>query len=95
MSDHSEAERGRLAQSVLDNTVYAESYALIEESLTRVWRDSRDAKEREEVHQLLRMLDKTKALIESVMRTGKLAEAEIKRKQSLAERAMGTLRRVG
>ena len=92
MSDFDEAQRGQLAQSILDNPVYADSYKQIEDSLTRVWRESRDAKEREEVHQLLRMLDKTKNIIESVMRTGKLADAEIKRKQSLAERTIGRFR---
>ena len=88
MSDYNDAQRGQLAQSVLDNSVYADSYKQIEDSLTRVWRDSRDVKEREEVHQLLRMLDKTRNILESVMRTGKLAEAEIKRKQSLADRVL-------
>ena len=88
MSDFDEAQRGQLAQAVLDNSVYADSYAQIESAMTRLWRDSRDPKEREEIHQKLLMLDKVKGLIESVMRTGKLAEAEIKRKQSLAERVL-------
>lgn len=92
MSDFNEAQRGQLAQSILDNPVYADSFTQIEDSLTRVWRESRDVKEREEVHQLLRMLDKTRNILESVMRTGKLADAEIKRKQSLAERVATRIR---
>ena len=88
MSDFDEAQRGQLAQAVLGTSVYADSYAQIESAMARLWRDSRDPKEREEIHQKLLMLDKVKGLIESVMRTGKLAEAEIKRKQSLAERVL-------
>lgn len=92
MSDYSEAQRGQLAQAVLDNPAYSESYALIESEITRKWRDSRDKDEREQLHLLLRMLDKARNVLESTMRTGKLAEAEIARKKTLAERV--GLRRV-
>ncbi|OGT56291.1 MAG: hypothetical protein A3E01_06995 [Gammaproteobacteria bacterium RIFCSPHIGHO2_12_FULL_63_22] len=86
MSDFDEAQRGQMAQSVLDNAVYADSYALIEGGLTRAWRDSRDPSEREEIHQKLLMLDKVKNLLESVMRTGQLAEDKIRQQKSQAER---------
>ena len=86
MSLEREAERGRQAQAVIDNPVYAESYGLIEQEITRKWRDSRDASEREELHRLLKMLDKARTVLESTMRSGRVAEAEIQRKRSLAER---------
>lgn len=86
MSDQHEAERGRLAQAVLDNPVYAESYGLIEAEITRKWRESRDKDEREQLHMLLRMLDKARNVLESTMRAGKLADAEIERKQTLMQR---------
>lgn len=89
MSDLKDAERGQLAQMVLDNSVYAESYGLIEAELTRKWRESRDSAEREQIHMLLRMLDKVKNVMESTMRRGEIAASEIVRKRTLAERVMG------
>lgn len=86
MSDVIAAQRGQLARQVLENPVYAESYALIEQELTRLWRESRDASEREQLHQLLRMLDKARAVLERTMRDGKVAAKELQRKQTLAER---------
>ena len=86
MSDEQEAIRGRLAQDVLDNPVYAESYGMIEQEIMAKWRDSRDALEREELHRLLKMLSKARNVIESAMRTGQLAAAELERKRTLADR---------
>jgi hypothetical protein len=50
------------------------------------WRDSRDAAEREELHRLLKMLTKARNVLESTMRTGQLASAELERKRTLADR---------
>lgn len=86
MTDQAQAERGRQAQAVLDNPIYAESYGLIETEITRKWRESRDKDEREQLHLLLRMLDKARNVLESTMRAGKLAEAELERKQTLMQR---------
>ena len=86
MSDEQEAIRGRLAQDVLDNPVYAESYGMIEQEIMPKWRDSRDALEREELHRLLKMLSKARNVLESTMRTGQLAMAELERKRTLADR---------
>jgi hypothetical protein len=86
MTDFQEAQRGQFAQSVLDNPVYADSYALIEREVMNKWRDSRDASEREELHRFLRALTKARAVLEATMRTGKLAAAELERKRSLPER---------
>lgn len=86
MSDYDEAQRGQLAQQVLDNPVYAQSYGLIESELVRKWKESRDPVEREQLHQLLRMLEKARNVIESTMRSGKVAAAEIERKRSLLDR---------
>lgn len=86
MSDAEDVERGRLADSVLNNRVYAESYDLIERELIRIWQESRNKDEREELHQLQRMLSKVRTLLESTMRSGKIAAAELERKRSLPER---------
>ena len=85
MSLTDEAERGRMAQAVLDNPVYAEAYGLLEKGITDRWRDSRDAADREELHRQLMALLLLKSQIESVMRSGKVASAELGRKQTKAE----------
>lgn len=86
MSLEQDEERGRLADEVLKNRVYAESFSLIEQEMTRLWRESRDKDEREQLHQLLRMLDKSRAILESTMRSGRVASDELRKRRSLAER---------
>jgi len=81
-----DVERGRRADEVLNNDVYAESYALIEQELVRLWRESRDKNEREDIHKLLRMLEKARNVLESTMRSGKLAADQLRQKQSLLQR---------
>lgn len=93
MSLDKDVDRGRHAEAVLNNPVYAESYALIEQEITNKWRDSRDKDEREQLHQLLRMLGKARTLLEATMRSGQVARKELERKQSLAERTIGRLQR--
>lgn len=86
MSLEQDVERGRMADEVLKNDVYAESYALIEQELVRLWRDSRDKNEREDIHKLLRMLEKARNVLESTMRSGKLAADQLRQRQSLLQR---------
>lgn len=85
MSRAHDAERGRQAQAVLDNAVYAESYAALEKGITDRWRDSRDAADREELHRQLMALHLMRSQIESVMRSGRVALAELGRQQTRAE----------
>lgn len=92
MSLEQDEERGRLADEVLKNRVYAESFSLIEQEMTRLWRESRDKDEREQLHQLLRMLDKSRAILESTMRSGRVASDELRKRRSLAERIGTRLR---
>ena len=86
MTNEQEAQRGQLAEAVLTNPVYSGAYALIEQELTRLWRESRDRDEREQLHQLLRMLVKVQTVMESTMRSGQVAARELQRKRSLPER---------
>jgi hypothetical protein len=85
MSDEADAQRGRRAQEVLDNEVYADAYAAVEKELISKWRDSRNPEDREQLHQFLMMLGKVQNALETVMRTGEVAAAEISRKRSKAE----------
>lgn len=86
MTDAVEAERGKQTQAVLDNPVYADGYAAIEQELMNKWRDSRDAHEREQLHRLLMALQLIRSRLEATMRTGKVALDKITQRQSLAER---------
>lgn len=86
MSLETDAERGRLAEAVLQNRVYVESYALIEQGIYGKWAESRDKEEREQLHKLLQMLSKARALLETTMRSGKVAADELSRRRTLAER---------
>lgn len=85
MSLEQERDRGRLAQEVLDNAVYVESHAAIEQEVIRQWREARNPQDREQLHQLLLMHERAKAALEQVMRTGQLAQAELQRKATKAE----------
>jgi hypothetical protein len=92
LSDEKEVERGRLAEDILANPVYQDSFAMIEQEITRKWRESRDKDEREHLHLALRMLDKSRQVLEATMRTGKVALSELQRKRTLGERLTGRLR---
>ncbi len=85
MSDELDVQRGRQAQEVIDNPIYIEAFELLEQEIIKQWRDARETQDREQLHQLLLMLGKSKTTIESVMRSGEIAAAEIARKQSRAD----------
>ena len=85
MSHEAEVQRGKLAQEVLDNPIYIEAHAAIEQETIRLWREARNPEDREQLHQLLLMHDRAKTALESVMRSGQVAEAELSRKLSRAE----------
>lgn len=80
-----DAERGRLADEVLKNPVYAESYEQVDKEIHRAWAAARSKDDREQLHQMLLMLTKVKGALESTMRNGRVAADEIQRK-SLRQR---------
>lgn len=91
MSLESEVRRGELARSILENSVYAETWAALEAEIIRQWRESRNAEDREQLHQLLLMHGKAKAAMETVLRTGDVARAELQRKLTRAEQIIGAV----
>lgn len=86
MSYEQDAQRGQLAENVLTNEVYLSAYRGIEQGILAKWRESDDKAEREELHKLLKLLDKVQNLMESTMRSGQIAAKELERKRSLSER---------
>lgn len=93
MSHETEAKRGLRAEEVLTNEVYVEAYRLLEQEVISKWRASRNQDEREQLHQLLLMLGKVQNALETVMRTGQLAQAELDRKRTRAEQIGDVLNR--
>lgn len=85
MSHEADVLRGKRAQEVLDNEIYAESYALLEAEVIQKWRESRNPEDREQLHQFLLMLGQVKTALESVMRSGVVAADLIGRRKSRAE----------
>lgn len=92
MTPAQEVERGLQAESVLQNPIYCEAYTLIEQGILKTWRESGDAVQREELHKVLKLLDKARSLIEATMRSGKVAAKDLERKRKLSER-LGLMRR--
>jgi predicted restriction endonuclease len=80
MSLERESERGRLAADVLKNEVYVEAYTKLETEIIEKWREARSTQDREQLHQMLLLLAKVQRARESVMSSGKVADAEIQRR---------------
>jgi hypothetical protein len=93
MATDVDIERGRLAQDVLDNEVYADAYTKIEQGIIQKWRDARDKDEREHLHRLLLCLQAVRDNLRSVMQTGELAKHSLEQRQTWAERATRSVRR--
>ncbi len=84
-SHERDAERGKLAEEVLANPIYAEAYETIENEVIRQWREARNPQDREQLHQFLLMLGRVQDAMKAVVRSGEVARAEIGRKLSRAE----------
>jgi hypothetical protein len=87
-----DAERGRLAQDVLNNAVFADAYAQLEKGIVDRWKDSRNADDREELHRQLMALLLLRSQVESVMRSGQVALDKLGREQTRADRMLTGLR---
>jgi hypothetical protein len=92
VSHETDALRGAQAREVLDNPIYRESFASIEQEIIGLWRAARDTQDREQLHQLLGLLEKVQTALESTLRTGEVATAELQRRQTRAEQMLTGLR---
>lgn len=90
MSLEQDALRGKQAQEVIENPLYADAYVQVEDAITALWKASRDSLEREQLHTMLGLLGKVRGVFESAMRSGEVAEKELQRKRSLRERLLPT-----
>ncbi len=92
MSLEQDVERGRQAQEVLNNAEYVKSYPLIKAEIYKAWEKSRDRTEQHKLHDLAWALDKVKEVMESTMRSGKIAADQLQQKRNLAQRTLAKLR---
>lgn len=92
MSLESDALRGQQAREIVANPIYAEAWTALEGEIIRQWREARDPQDREQLHQLLLMHERAKTALESVMRTGDVAAAELARRMSRAEQIQAAVR---
>lgn len=85
---------GNRAQEVLENEVFQQVFADIEQEYTEAWKTSpaRDAEGREKLWMYLRLLQKLKEQIVTTFETGKLAKLDLEHRQTLADRAKAGLR---
>jgi len=88
MTDELKAQRGLSAKAVLENPAYTDAYQTIEEGLVAKWKAAGTPEEREDCHRMLRVLAKFHTVLDSTMRSGKLAEDVIRHKQSFAEKLL-------
>jgi len=86
MTPEQEVLRGGLAADVLGNPVYQEAFTTIDTALVKLWRDSRDAGDREDLHKMIGLLGRVQAHMQAVMTNGQITEKEILRKRNFAER---------
>jgi hypothetical protein len=86
MSLENDVQRADLARQVIENTVYAEAHTLIELEITRKWRESKDKDEREDLHRALRALVMVKTVLESTMKSGKVAANKLTQDRSRVQR---------
>lgn len=85
---------GDRAREVLENEAFIASMADIRQEIIEQWEQSpaRDCEGREKLWNLLKLQEKLAAALKTRMETGTLAKAELRHKQTLAQRARQTAR---
>lgn len=84
---------GSRAREVLDNEQFTGAFDAIQQELIDAWKQSpqRDEEGRERIHQYLTLLTKVRTHLVSTMETGKLAQLEVRHKQTMLDRARAFL----
>ena len=85
--------RGSRAKEIIENEIYQEAFEALEQEILLQWGESpaRDQEGREKLYLMLGITRRVKAILQSVMETGKLAEVELVHKQTMLDRAKETL----
>ena len=92
MSDSEQLEReerrGRMAQEILDNALFKESFHSVKTGILEAWANSpiRDHEGQHELRLMLKLLNDVEANLVDVMQTGKLAQITLREKRGLIDR---------
>lgn len=86
MSEAKDIERGALADSVLNNRIFQESFAELEAKITTEWKQSKCPEEREKLHLSLLLMKRLESHLKSLVMNGEVAGKVVERRNSLAER---------
>jgi hypothetical protein len=89
MTPEEELQRGENARRILDDPLFVEAIATIREEINHQWQKSpaRDTDGRERLYLSRKMLDKIEGHLQSVMASGRLAQATLA--ERLRNRANG------
>lgn len=93
MSPEEELRRGVLAESLLGNELYKESWQEVRSAIIQAWEKApiRDKEGQNELKLMLKLLTDVKKNVEQVVSTGKMAKIQIERETLLdkAKRRFG------
>lgn len=81
--------RGARAKEILENELYIEAFQTIKDEVLEAWQQSpsRDLEGREKLYLMLGMLNKVQSTLQTVMETGKIAQAQLAHNQTILDRA--------
>lgn len=93
MTPEQELYLANRAKEVLENEAYIAAFESIREEITTQWKTSpaRDQDGREKLWLMQSLLNKIQLCLQSTMDGGKLAKAELRHRQTLAEKARDLL----
>lgn len=81
--------RGERADMVLKNDVFQETFAELEAEYVKAWRNGKAVEDRERAFTFLKTLERVKEHIETVARTGAMADAQLKALQAQQNKGLG------
>ena len=83
-----EIERGHQARVIVEHPLWLESWATFEAEITRAWADApaRDEAGREQLWLALHAGRRARGMIETILTTGKLAQAEVENARAKRKR---------
>lgn len=89
-----EAARGSKAKAILENEIFQDAWAKVEEGIIERWKEApmRDLEGQQALKMMLKLMSDVRAQIEEVMTTGKMAEASLEHERTIAERAKAAIR---
>ena len=89
MTEQQRIYNGARAREVLTNEAYSQAFGDLKAEILEKWQNSpsRDKDGRETLYLMLGLANKLQGLLTTAMESGKLAEADLNYKQTLAERA--------